>query len=503
MAPPAGPPVKPDGRRFLQVARRQLSRAKFDSLLVVMKEVDDGDRTREQAVAEADRLFGPRQRRLLQEFAALLGVEPDVCDADDSSDSSASSDEQDTCVSDKHCPNSLPSKQSLPGPTVETPDILASDGARFFEAARERLPADLFSLLFESMSRLSAGQLASEDTLKEVRAILIPEYDDLYQGLHALLHGSEIGGPDGLHAGAGTDSAIRGFESRALLLQKPAADGRLFFREAHNRLPQGLFDMLLASLKGLNDGTQTHKETLDEARKIFGEERSDLYVGLEALLSDGGLRLDGAEGADSSGGLGGAAASAAPSMFGGVNTRMMEGVQFASARRQAMETIKKLNDGLLSREQALQEARKVFGPDRTDLYNEFAALLGNDGAAEAITSVAEGKLERAASPLSSASGPVSTVAAEGHEPVAASATAAANDKGRRFFQKARVALSREALGDFLRSQKQMNDGELTREGMLEEVKRIFGPELSGLFDEFASTCADRIAEDDCDPMPRE
>lgn len=491
MAPSADPIAKPDGRRFLQGARRQLSRGQFDSLLVVMRELDDGDRTPEQAVAEVAHLFGPKQRSLLRDFAALSGVELDACGADTSSDSDVDSDEEGSRDADRQ-----PCKQSVPSWAKEPPDALAAGGASFFAAAREKLPADSFSALFGSMTRLRDGKLTTEDALEEVRPILVPEHDNLYQTLYALLRGSGIGLPDGLHDAKGMDFALHGLESKPSPPQTSAVDGRSFFREAHSRVPQGLFDMLLAILKGLNSGLQTRKETLEEARKIFGEERSDLYDSLEVLLSDGGLQLDVAEGTNSSSRSETAnAAGKAPSIFGDMNTRMMEGVQFASARRQAMETMQKLNDGQLSREEALQEARKVFGPERADLYNEFAALLGSGGTAELDAPVAESK------PAAVASSPDGGLVSAGQESREAAEAAAAHDEGRSFFQKARGSLSREALGDFLRSQKRMNDGELTREGMLEEVRRIFGPELTNLFDEFAAMSARRAADDTLDTIP--
>mmetsp|Transcript_88005 Transcript_88005/g.247320 ORF Transcript_88005/g.247320 Transcript_88005/m.247320 type:complete len:271 (+) Transcript_88005:165-977(+) len=69
----------------------------------------------------------------------------------------------------------------------------------------------------------------------------------------------------------------------------PAIDGKQFFRQARNRLSYEAFNLFLASIKRLNNQTQTREETLEEARRIFGTELHELYKDFEALLNRHGM----------------------------------------------------------------------------------------------------------------------------------------------------------------------------------------------------------------------
>lgn len=69
----------------------------------------------------------------------------------------------------------------------------------------------------------------------------------------------------------------------------PVIDGKQFFRQARSRLSYESFNLFLASIKRLNNQTQSKEETLDEARRIFGPELQDLYKDFEALLNRHGM----------------------------------------------------------------------------------------------------------------------------------------------------------------------------------------------------------------------
>merc|ERR1740138_1653414 len=49
-------------------------------------------------------------------------------------------------------------------------------------------------------------------------------------------------------------------------------DGKQFFREARNNLSYEAFNDFLSSIKRLNNQQQTREETLQEARRIFGND---------------------------------------------------------------------------------------------------------------------------------------------------------------------------------------------------------------------------------------
>eukprot|EP00929_Paragymnodinium_shiwhaense_P040847 TRINITY_DN21262_c0_g1_i1.p1 TRINITY_DN21262_c0_g1~~TRINITY_DN21262_c0_g1_i1.p1 ORF type:complete len:291 (+),score=69.99 TRINITY_DN21262_c0_g1_i1:82-873(+) len=69
----------------------------------------------------------------------------------------------------------------------------------------------------------------------------------------------------------------------------PVIDGKQFFRQARSRLSYEAFNLFLASIKRLNNQTQTREETLEEARRIFGSELGDLYKDFEQLLNRHGM----------------------------------------------------------------------------------------------------------------------------------------------------------------------------------------------------------------------
>ena len=67
------------------------------------------------------------------------------------------------------------------------------------------------------------------------------------------------------------------------------ADGKDFFRQARLRLTYEQFNAFLASIKKLNDHSQTRDETLAQAQEIFGADGHDLFVAFRNLLSKHGL----------------------------------------------------------------------------------------------------------------------------------------------------------------------------------------------------------------------
>eukprot|EP00929_Paragymnodinium_shiwhaense_P074605 TRINITY_DN38191_c0_g1_i1.p1 TRINITY_DN38191_c0_g1~~TRINITY_DN38191_c0_g1_i1.p1 ORF type:complete len:287 (-),score=54.13 TRINITY_DN38191_c0_g1_i1:466-1326(-) len=56
--------------------------------------------------------------------------------------------------------------------------------------------------------------------------------------------------------------------------------------------------------------------------------------------------------------------------------------------------------------------------------------------------------------------------------------------GKAFFKQARTHLSYEAFNEFLSNIKKLNNGEQTRQQTLDEARRIFGPDLRNLYQEF-------------------
>ena len=66
-------------------------------------------------------------------------------------------------------------------------------------------------------------------------------------------------------------------------------DGKDFFRVARQRLSYDEFNRFLASIKLLNDHTQSRDVTLEQARRIFGAENHDLYEDFRSLLAHHGL----------------------------------------------------------------------------------------------------------------------------------------------------------------------------------------------------------------------
>lgn len=62
-------------------------------------------------------------------------------------------------------------------------------------------------------------------------------------------------------------------------------DGKQFFRQARMQLSYESFNAFLASIKRLNAQQQTREQTLDEARRVFGEEHVGLYRDFATLLN--------------------------------------------------------------------------------------------------------------------------------------------------------------------------------------------------------------------------
>merc|ERR1712130_719437 len=56
--------------------------------------------------------------------------------------------------------------------------------------------------------------------------------------------------------------------------------------------------------------------------------------------------------------------------------------------------------------------------------------------------------------------------------------------GKQFFRQARSQLSYESFNLFLASIKRMNNQQQSREDTLEEARRIFGPDLQSLYQDF-------------------
>jgi len=93
--------------------------------------------------------------------------------------------------------------------------------------------------------------------------------------------GGAIGGMGGTPAGGGGGAGMGA--------ASPQIDGKAFFRQARGKLSSEAFNQFLASIKRLNSQQQTREETLDEARRLFGPENSDLYNDFENLLNRQGM----------------------------------------------------------------------------------------------------------------------------------------------------------------------------------------------------------------------
>lgn len=65
-----------------------------------------------------------------------------------------------------------------------------------------------------------------------------------------------------------------------------AVDGKQFFRQARNSLSYEAFNEFLANIKRLNTQQQSREETLEAARRIFGQEHEHLYREFENLLAN-------------------------------------------------------------------------------------------------------------------------------------------------------------------------------------------------------------------------
>ncbi len=62
-------------------------------------------------------------------------------------------------------------------------------------------------------------------------------------------------------------------------------DGRAFFRACRSRLTHENFNVFLSSIKRLNNHGQSREETIEDARKIFGNDSQDLYHDFVQLIS--------------------------------------------------------------------------------------------------------------------------------------------------------------------------------------------------------------------------
>ena len=104
---------------------------------------------------------------------------------------------------------------------------------------------------------------------------------------------SAVASPAGLFppAGGGVSTPCAGGAPRSPAGQAASelADGKDFFRQARLRLTYEQFNAFLASIKKLNDHSQTRDETLAQAQEIFGADGRDLFVAFRGLLSKHGL----------------------------------------------------------------------------------------------------------------------------------------------------------------------------------------------------------------------
>merc|ERR1719420_2325468 len=76
--------------------------------------------------------------------------------------------------------------------------------------------------------------------------------------------------------------------------------------------------------------------------------------------------------------------AAAPASMGGASAPMIDGKQFFRVARsqlsyeafnEFLSNIKRLNNQQQTREETLEEARRIFGPGLAHLYNDFEQLL--------------------------------------------------------------------------------------------------------------------------------
>eukprot|EP01116_Phalansterium_solitarium_P019636 TRINITY_DN5573_c0_g1_i1.p1 TRINITY_DN5573_c0_g1~~TRINITY_DN5573_c0_g1_i1.p1 ORF type:complete len:348 (+),score=117.35 TRINITY_DN5573_c0_g1_i1:69-1046(+) len=65
------------------------------------------------------------------------------------------------------------------------------------------------------------------------------------------------------------------------------SEEKVFFQEARQRLSWNQFNVILANIKRLNANEQTKDTTLEIAKKIFGDDNSDLYWTFRKLLTRG------------------------------------------------------------------------------------------------------------------------------------------------------------------------------------------------------------------------
>merc|ERR1719230_2489524 len=91
------------------------------------------------------------------------------------------------------------------------------------------------------------------------------------------------GGFGGGPPGGGMGNGMMGGGGGAPGGGSPQVDGKAFFRQARGKLSNEAFNQFLASIKRLNSQQQTREETLDEARRLFGPDNSELYMDFESL----------------------------------------------------------------------------------------------------------------------------------------------------------------------------------------------------------------------------
>merc|ERR1711879_1002412 len=77
-----------------------------------------------------------------------------------------------------------------------------------------------------------------------------------------------------LYGGAGASNggymATSAYDRPQAQATETVVDGKQFFRQARSHLSYEAFNEFLASIKNLNNQSQTRQQTLDEARQIFG-----------------------------------------------------------------------------------------------------------------------------------------------------------------------------------------------------------------------------------------
>lgn len=98
-------------------------------------------------------------------------------------------------------------------------------------------------------------------------------------------------------------------------------------------------------------------------------------------MAGGNMGASGGLGGGGMGGAGGmlAAAGASPQVDGKAFFRQARGKLSSEAFNQFLASIKRLNNQQQTREETLDEARRLFGPDNNDLYIDFESLLNRQG----------------------------------------------------------------------------------------------------------------------------